>query len=121
MATAAALPVASNSLKWIAFSSSPKGMAPKGKDDKLSLTIIGVDSKVSTTVGEDAQPVGVTDAGLLVALYDRSADGSTIETYQNGKTSTLMKKVFTATMADNKIYYVTGAGDKATLSSIDLP
>jgi uncharacterized membrane protein required for colicin V production len=121
MATAAALPVASNSLKWIAFSSSPKGMAPKARGDKLSVTIIGVDSKVSTTVGEEAQPVGMTDAGLLVALYDASPDGSTIETYQNGKTLVLAKKAFAAVLADNKIYYVTGAGDKATLSSIDLP
>jgi hypothetical protein len=118
VAGANAPPIASNSLKWAALSSSSKDAAGKAHD---KCTVFDVDHKSSTTIDSFAQPIGITDAGLVVAATEPGPDGFTIKTYQNGKTAILVKKVAVAALADNTVYYVTGTADKAVLTSIDLP
>ena len=116
-------PVISPLCKWIAFQSRPKD-AGEAKEKGNKIVLFDVDRKRATSIEESVVPIGVTDSGTVVLLGESAwLQGSPIRLYshKDGIATGLVERAFGATVANNKVYYVTGRGETARLVWIDLP
>jgi hypothetical protein len=113
-------PVISPSRKWIAFQARPK-QATNGKEDRKKVTLFDVDKKSTTSIEEPGEPIGVTDSGVLVLIGESAwLQGALIRSYRDGTVRTIVEKAFAATVANKKVYYITGRGDRAGLTWIPV-
>jgi hypothetical protein len=112
--------VVSPSFTILAFRNKPE--KADGKVPASSICVVDIDKKTTQTVDTSDRPVGITDSGRLLTLADKpDADGSPIMLWQGGKSVVLVAKAQQAAFTGTDVYYVTGCGKEAVLSSVKLP
>jgi hypothetical protein len=109
--------VISPSGRWIAYDE-------KGGKDAI-ITILDIDTGVTASISAAAHPIGATDRGTVVLKQDRVGDDpntpTALKLLRSGKIVDFIDAACSATVAGDRLFYIVGGGDKAVLTSIDIP